>query len=97
MNGEKRSCGTCQFSLAQIAQGPNGETIIGQEQLTCRRQPPQIIALSQKTPLGEQTALMTQFPPVTKDMFCFSYWPEGEPMPGPDLLELIDGEIVKDH
>ena len=96
MNEQKRDCATCEFSVSQLAKGPNGETIIGQEQLSCMRRPPQIVMLTQKTPLGEQSAMLTQFPPVSKGMFCFDYWPAGEPLPGPDLLDLIDGEIVPD-
>ena len=88
----KRSCGTCEYSVSQLAKGPNGETIIGQQQLTCMRRPPQIIAITQKTPLGESTAIMTQFPPVTPEMYCFDYWPEGEPLALPDDFDMVTGE-----
>lgn len=93
---QKRSCGTCQFSVAQLAQGPQGEPIIGQEQLACMRRPPQIVAITQKTPLGESTAIMTQFPPVTPEMYCFDYWPKGESLVDPELLDLISGEVMDD-
>ncbi len=92
----KRACGTCQFSVKQLAKGPNGETIIGQEHLVCQRRPPQIVMISQNTPLGETNALMTHFPPVTPDMYCFDYWPLDEAQPDPTLFDLISGEVIHD-
>lgn len=93
---QKRACGTCQFSKAMTAQGPKGEPIIGQEILVCMRRPPLIVMATQKTPLGETSAIMTQFPPVTPAMYCYDYWPAGEPMVDPELLDLISGEVMDD-
>jgi hypothetical protein len=72
------------------AKGPQGETIIGQEILICQRRPPLIVSVAQ----GGQNVVMTQFPPVTKEMYCFDYWPEGEPMVDPELLDLISGQVI---
>lgn len=90
---QKRSCGTCKFSNKIAAQGPEGKMIIGQETLLCMRRPPLITSVTQ----GGQSAVMTQFPPVTPDMFCYDYWPEGEPLIDPELFDMLTGDKMTEN
>jgi len=71
----KRGCDNCAYSHSIQSRGPEGP-LVGQTQLVCMRMPPQIVLLSQQTPLGEQNALISQFPPVDKSFFCYEWTPE---------------------
>ena len=97
INDEKRSCATCEFSHGIQSLQPNGEIVVGGVQLICMRRPPAVLMLIQKTPHGETSALVTQFPPVTKDMYCYDYWPEGEPVPGPDDFDMVSGKRMTEN
>ena len=96
-NDEKRSCATCEFSHGMQSLQPGGEIIVGQMQLICMRRPPTAIIVNQQTPTGANSGLISQFPPVNKDMFCYEYWPEGEPLPMDDDLDLVTGERMRDN
>ena len=97
VNENPRSCATCYFSNTITATGPNGETIIGQEQLICMRRPPAVLLKTIKMPLGEQDTIVTQFPPVTKEMFCYDYWPEHLPLPIEQDFDLVTGVPINDN
>lgn len=96
-NDEKRSCATCEFSHGIQSLQPGGQIIVGRIQLVCMRRPPSAIIMMQRTPNGEQSGLISQFPPVTAEMFCYDYWPEGEPLPGPDDFDLATGERMTEN
>lgn len=101
MNGkiidENRSCESCSFSHGIQTLDPQGKPIVGQIQLVCMRRPPCCFIRTLQTPLGETSGIVTQFPPVNKDMFCYDYWPEDGPLPGEDLTDIVTGmDIVRD-
>lgn len=89
-----RSCATCYFAQEIEVIQPGGNTIIGQKQMVCMQGPPTPVAINQKTPLGDQTGIVSQYPPVNAQMFCYQYWPVDVPYlepDDPDNYDLVTG------
>jgi len=69
------SCATCVFQEMQPVAMPDGKPVIGQEQMVCKRFPPQVVALQVPTAQGISVQLMPVFPPVNASTWCFEHEP----------------------
>lgn len=70
------SCETCVFNEMQPLAMPDGEPLIGKEQMVCKRFPPQLVVMQVPTPAGISTTLIPMFPPVNAGMWCYEHEPE---------------------
>lgn len=69
----KYSCSSCTFHEMQPVAMPDGKPVIGQEQMVCKRFPPQVVAMQIPTPQGISVQLMPMFPPVNDSMWCYEH------------------------
>lgn len=69
------SCATCVFSEMQPVAMPDGQPVIGKEQMVCKRFPPQVVSMQIPTPAGISVSLMPMFPPVSESIWCFEHEP----------------------
>ena len=67
---EKQHCENCRWAWKQPLRGPNGEIQIGADVFTCHRAPPTAVMVPVSDFGGTGFALMSNFPPVDKTMFC---------------------------
>lgn len=70
------SCATCVFHEMQPLAMPDGQPIIGKEQMVCKRFPPSVVAMQVPTPGGVSMTILPMFPPVNDGMWCFEHEPE---------------------
>jgi len=70
------TCETCRFSDLQQVTDQNGGVQIGQMQRVCKRMPPAAVAIMAPGPNGVSVSLISTFPPVTDDMWCYEHDPE---------------------
>lgn len=76
MNVPVTNCGNCRYAEDSPATGPNGEAIIGQTIRVCRRFPPAVIGMPVPTRDGLTLNLLTNWPRVTSEMYCYEWEPE---------------------
>ena len=74
--GPFRDCSSCAFHDVMQKTTPDGQPMIGEEQMICRRLPPTVVVIQAPTPQGMAVNLMPTFPPVGNGQWCYSFVPE---------------------
>lgn len=97
IDDKSRSCANCTFAHEIDTIKPGGEITLGEKQLVCMRRPPSAVVISQASPLGLQHGIVSQFPPVTADLFCYDFdtrviLPQGEGDPASNDTDIVTGE-----
>ena len=74
--GKDANCANCAFAEVQPVMTPEGNPLLGETQLVCKRFPPQLVSMQVVTPNGMQVTLLPVFPNVNGEVWCYEHEPE---------------------